>query len=151
MNDYSKLIIDMKTRYCHFLFAAFILFLGCTNKLLNPLKGSSSISKTNGDVNLIPTEIGTTIYLKPKNILKVRAIKDCVILKVLFMKDSSVSILMKGKVNAAYGNLSKSYVASGQTVKRGQKIGELYSKDSVGNNLLEISIEKGGRYLRPNW
>jgi len=141
----------MNARYFCFLIIA-LSFYSCNNKLLNPLKGSSYFSKeVQASANYMSTDAGSSLYLKPNEVLEVRAIEDCVIKLVFVTKDSNFIIVARGKANAAYGNLFKSFVVKGDFIKQGQAIGELYPKDSVENNFLGVSIEKDGRYLRPKW
>ena len=50
-----------------------------------------------------------------------------------------------------YGNLHKCFVTKDETILKGQILGELFSKDQVGDNSLEVSFKKEGKVFIPNW
>jgi hypothetical protein len=138
-----------KIKRCHVLvFFSIIISSGCGNKLLNPLKGSSNKYMVKG--NKINSR-GTTIYLMPNKSLKVRAVSNAKVLKILSQSSVSYIIISRGKISVSYGNLAKCFVKDNDSIKRGQIIAELFAKDSVTDNSLEVSIEENGSNIIPNW
>ncbi len=121
----------------------------CALKLLNPVRGGSylkSLMDKNGKVYVQ----GDNLYLDTKKSLEVRATENCTILNN-WESNGAYFITAKGNVLTTYYNLAKSSVSKGDFLKRGQILGELFSKDSIEFNYLEISIMKDGKHLRPNW
>jgi len=138
----------MKSKYCVIIFIGCISVLSCTKTMLNPLKGS--INKTDNNIGS-NRDIGYTLYLKPRKTLEVRAIENCIISNILSTNDSSYMVITRGRVNAAYGNLAKSYVIKGDSIRRGQILGVLFSNNAIRDNSLELALEKNGRSILPNW
>ena len=132
-----------------FLLITFLLE-SCTEKLFNPIKGgyySPSFQTSQKDAIFIHGDIN---YMESKKSIKVRAIEACRIVSSM-KQGGAFMILAKGAYITAYYSLAKSLVAAGDSVKRGQEIGELFCRDSVLSNSLEITVEKDGKYIRPKW
>jgi hypothetical protein len=120
----------------------------CEKVLLNPLKGSAIAHKEyKNSVNFQ----GRIIYLTPIKTLDVRASSNGMILKVIHNTSFGYLIITQGKMNITYGNLAECFVKNDQTIKRGEIIGKLFSKDSVLDNSLEVSIDDNGKKVIPNW
>jgi hypothetical protein len=129
------------------IFAPLLLLCSCYSHLVFPIKGGTIIKRPNS----IP-QLGSTIYIEPKNFLGVRSVEDCEILRVFKGADSSIIVVAKGEFSVGYGNLKECYVAKGQRVKRGQMIGILFDKkDSIPDNNLSLSLQKDGVEFQPNW
>ena len=136
----------MRKRVIFYLVAIPGLLFSCSNKLLNPLKGSK-ISGKNGHYYAN----GNRIILEPKNTLNVKAITGGKIVKVIQTTGPGIVVITKGEIMVGYGNLEKSYVVEGDSIGRGQLIGKLFTKDSVFINSLEIILENDGKPILPNW
>lgn len=134
-----------------------ILFFtsSCSRPLLNPLVGGTDFTINQADnkgrYGTVVPKKGSLIFLTPSQNLNVRAIENCKVSFVYHAQDSSVFIVAEGVIVAGYGNLSKSFVTSGETVSKGQIIGRLYPRNSIGNNSLEISLRKGSTPIIPKW
>ena len=133
------------------IFLSFLLFESCSNKLLRPISPNHSKVELKPPISDFKGEKPTTIYLEPTDDLRVKASEKCKILSVSVTNDSSIIIVATGHNNIAYGRLAKCFVTKGSVIPQGYLIGELFSKDSVFDNSLELVIEKNGKYKFPKW
>ncbi len=124
-------------------------FISCGRVLLSPVKGGFYY-RNDSLVKGSPYIGGDLNYIEVRKSLKVRAIESCVILNASKLEESYY-IMAIGKVTTGYYKLAKIFISKGDSIKKGQFIGELFSKDSVFDNSLQIVVLKNGKAIHPNW
>ena len=81
---------------------------------------------------------------------EVRAVFDGEVSKVQVIKNSNIAIMIRhGNYITTYFNLANFDVKSGQKVKAGQKIGEVFTNKRTGESLLTFRINKSSTALNP--
>lgn len=83
---------------------------------------------------------------------KVKAVFNGEVSKIVIVKNANPAIIIRhGDYLSIYNNLSQIYVKSGDKIKTGQVIGQVFTNRSSGETLLDFRIYKNNRKLNPQY
>jgi septal ring factor EnvC (AmiA/AmiB activator) len=83
---------------------------------------------------------------------KVKAVFNGEVSKIVIVKNANPAIIIRhGDYLSIYNNLSQIYVKSGDKIKTGQVIGQVFTNRSSGESLLDFRIYKNDKKLNPQY
>ncbi|MEN8886212.1 MAG: M23 family metallopeptidase, partial [Winogradskyella sp.] len=83
---------------------------------------------------------------------EVKAVFNGEISKVVIVKNGNPAIIIRhGDYLTIYTNLSKIYVKSGDKVKTGQAIGQVFTNKTSGESMLGFRVYKNNQKLNPQY
>ncbi|WP_299523394.1 peptidoglycan DD-metalloendopeptidase family protein [Winogradskyella sp.] len=91
-----------------------------------------------------------SIQIATETNAKVKAVFDGEVAKIMIVKNANPGILIRhGNYFTIYYNLSEVYVKSGDKIKTGQVIGQVFTNKIRGETLLVFRINKNNQILNP--